>query len=161
VVHMPQRFRAILLVLALAAAPAYAQTPTTTGTPTTSTTITGSVCRPDQTLCPIDVRLAAFRDTVNVSPLGRLRGPIDFRLQQGEGCLIRATALCDGRLDADANRARRKLQRCIRPLAIVQAKIRSRRADRIIPSDLAAALAFEADGLASDLKAARESLTCP
>jgi hypothetical protein len=159
--RMPQRLPAILLVLALAAAPAYAQTTTTTGTPTTSTTTPGSGCRPDQTLCPIDVRLVAFWDTVDVSPIGRLRGPIVFRLQEGEGCLIRATALCDGRLDTDEHRARAKLQQCVRYLAVVRAKIRSNNARRIIPPDLAVALASEADGLLSDLKAARESLTCP
>jgi hypothetical protein len=71
------------------------------------------------------------------------------------------TALCDGRLDADVNRARAKLQECVRHLAVVLAKIRSNYARRIIPPDLVAALASEADGLLSDLKAARESLTCP
>ena len=165
---MPQRFRAILLVLVLAAAPAYAQTTTTTGTPTTSTTLEGS-CGPPGTpltlLARINCRLEIFRQTVfdagvNDS-LGRLFFPITFRLQRSSRRLTRAHGLCNGRLDVDENRARTQLQRCVRPIAMALAKIRSNYGRRIIPPDLAAAFASEADGLLSDLKAARESLTCP
>ena len=173
VVRMPRRFPAILLVLALTAAPAYAQTTTTTGTPTTSTTTPGGGCAPDRlpplppggfrTLVIINCRLEVFRQTVfdaNAS-LGRLFDPISFRLQRSSNCLTRASGLCNGRLDVDENRARRQLQRCVRPIAMALAKIRSNYGRRIIPPDFAAALASEADGLASDLEVARESLTCP
>jgi len=165
-------------VLALAAATAYAQTTTTTGTPTTSTTTPGSGCRLEHpALCGIGPRLAAFRETVfetytdDPASLGRLFDPIRFRLQMSAFCFTRAIMLCVGseptppgkapRIVADENRARRQLQRCVRPIAMALAKIRSNYGRRIIPPDLAAALASEADGIASDLKAARESLTCP
>jgi hypothetical protein len=124
----------------------------------------GSRCaRDNRTLCLIDIRLSALQDTVYDAndSLGRLYSPIQFRLQQSGECIGHATALCDGRLAADENRARKKLQRCLRSLAIVRAKIRSRYARRKIPPDLAAAVASEADGIASDLEAARTSLTCP
>jgi hypothetical protein len=175
---MPQRFPTILLVLALAAAPAYAQTTTTTGTPTTSTTLEGS-CGPPGTpptlLARINCRLEIFRQTVfdagvNAS-LGRLFFPITFRLQRSSMCLSRAHMLCVGseptppgrapRIVADENRARRQLQRCVRPIAMALAKIRSNYGRRIIPPDLAAALVSEGDGIASELTVARESLTCP
>jgi hypothetical protein len=174
---MPQRLPAILLVLALAA-PTYAQTTTTTGTPTTSTTILGSGCRLEHTaLCGIGPRLETFRETVfetyinDTEALGRLFDPITFRLQQSAFCLTRAIMLCRGseptppgrapRIVADVNRARAKLQRCVRPLAVVLAKLRSRYARRNIPPDVAATFASETEGIASDLEAARESLTCP
>jgi hypothetical protein len=163
---MPQRFPTILLVLvlALAAAPAYAQTTTTTGISTTSTTTPGGGCALDApTLASINCRLEVFRQKVfdaNAS-LGRLFDPITFRLQRSSRRLTRAHGLCNGRLDVDENRARRQLQRCVRPIAMALAKIRSNYGRRIIPPDLAAAFASEADGLLSDLKAARESLTCP
>jgi len=177
---MPQRFPAILLVLALAAATAYAQTTTTTGTPTTSTTTLEGGCGPyppgtNLTLPSINCRLEIFRQTVfdaglNAS-LGRLFFPITFRLQRSSMCLSRAHVLCVGseptppgrapRIVADANRARRQLQRCVRPIAMALAKIRSNYGRRIIPPDLAAALVSEGDGIASELTVARESLTCP
>ena len=161
---MAQRFRAILLVLALAA-PAYAQTTTTTGTPTTSTTILGAGCLRDLPLCRINSRLEALRDTVGHAwtwgGIGRPLDPIVFRLQRSSECLTRASGLCNGRIDTDENRARRQLRRCIRPLTVVLAKVRSKYGRRIIPPDLAAMIASEAEGLASDLEAARESLTCP
>jgi hypothetical protein len=172
-----QRFLEILLVLVLAAA-AYAQTTTTTGTPTTSTTTPGSGCRlEDPALCRIGSRLETFRETVfetyinDTASLGRLFDPIRFRLQKSAFCLTRAIMLCVGseptppgkapRIVADENRARAKLQQCVRPLAVVLAKLRSRYARRIIPPDVAATLASETDGLRSDLEAASESLTCP
>jgi predicted transglutaminase-like cysteine proteinase len=162
---MPQRFRVIQLVLVLAAAtaPASAQTTTTTGTPTTSTTILGAGCVRNPTLCRINSRLEALRETVNHAwtSLGLPLDPIVFRLQRSSNCLTRASGLCNGRLDVDESRARRQLQRCVRPIAMALAKIRSNYGRRIIPPDLAAAFASEADGLLSDLKAARESLTCP
>lgn len=154
---MPRRFGAILLILVLAAAPAYAQT-----TPTT--------------LGRIGSRLEAFRETVfetyNIDPsLGRLFDPITFRLQKSAFCLTRAIMLCVGseptppgkapRIVPNENRAHAKLRQCERPLAVVLAKLRSRYARRIIPPDVAAALASETGGIASDLKATRESLTCP
>ena len=166
---MLQRFPTILLVLALAAAPASAQKTTTTGTPTTSTTTLEGGCGPPGSsptlLATINCRLEIFRQTVfdagvNAS-LGRLFDPISFRLQRSSMCLSRAHGLCNGRLDVDENRARRQLRRCVRPIAVVLTKIRSSYGRRIIPPDLAAAFAFEADGLVSDLEAARESLTCP
>ena len=153
---MHQRFSAIPFVLALAAAPAYAQT-------TTSTTIPGDRCvRGNPTLCPIDIRLEAFQETLGDAALGRrLKFPIVFRVEKSARCVGHAPALCDGRLDTNESRAREKLQQCVRYLAVVLAKIRSNHARRIIPPDLAAALASEADGLVSDLKAAQNSLTCP
>jgi len=174
---MPQRRPGILLVLALAAATAYAQTTTTTGTPTTSTTTPGSGCRLEhgaRALCGIGPRLAAFRETVfeTYTDLGRLFDPISFRLQKSAFCFTRAIMLCVGseptppgkapRIVPDVNRARAKLQKCVRPLDGVLAKLRSRYARRIIPPDVAAMLASETGGIASDLKAARESLmACP
>jgi hypothetical protein len=153
---MTRRFPGLVLVLALSAAPAFAQT-------TTSTTTPGGRCvRGNPTLCPIDIRLEAFQETVRDADLGRLlHTPIFFRLEKSARCLGHATALCDGRLDTDENRARAKLQRCARPLAIVRARIHSRYARRILPPDLFATLASEVDGLASDFEAARTSLTCP
>ena len=65
------------------------------------------------------------------------------------------------RADDLEKRAREKLQQCVRPLAVVRAKIRSGYARRVISADIAEMLASEADGLASDLEAARTSLTCP
>lgn len=151
---MPRRLPGILLVLALAAAPAYAQT-----TPTT--------------LGRIGSRLEAFRETVFDSgdpSLGRLFNPITFRLQKSAFCLTRASMLCRGAeptsgglagIVPNENRARAKLRQCERHLAVVLAKLRSRYARRIIPPDFAATLACETGGIASDLKTARESLTCP
>ena len=72
-----------------------------------------------------------------------------------------ASGRCNGRLDADESRARQKLQQCPRPLAGVLTKIRSNYGRRVIPPDLAAMLACEADGVANDLRAARKSLACP
>jgi hypothetical protein len=176
---MPRRVSRILLVLALAAATAHAQTTTTTATATTSTTTPGSVCRVEHPpLCGIGSRLETFRETVfdtytdDPTSLGRLADPILFRLQQSAFCFARAFMLCAGsdptppgkapRIVPDVNRARAKLQRCVRPLDVVLAKLRSRYARRIIPSDVAALLAAETGGIASDLEAARESLlTCP
>jgi len=158
---MAQRFRAILLVLALAA-PTYAQTSTTTGT-TTSTTILGAGCVRNLTICRINSRLEALRETVAHAwtSLGLPLDPVVFRLQRSSRCLTRASGLCNGRIDTDENRAREQLRRCVRPLAVVLAKVRSKYGRKIIPPDLAAMIAFEADGLADDLRAARESLTCP
>src|SRR5262245_17537751 len=150
---MPRRFLAILLLLALAAT-AYAQTTTTP-------------------LGLIALRLETFRGEVgdNGDPsLGRLFNPITFRLQKSAFCLQRATILCRGtepppggppRIVPNENHARAKLRQCERSLAVVLAKLRSRYARRIIPPETVAALASETGGIASDLKAARESLTCP
>ena len=123
---MTRRFPGLLLVLALAAAPAYAQTTTTTGTPTTSTTTPGGRwVRGNPALCPIDIRLEAFQEKVGEANLGRLNTPILIRLEKSARCVGHATALCDGRLDTDENRARAKLQRCARHFASVRAKIHS------------------------------------
>jgi hypothetical protein len=147
-------------MLALAGAThTYAQATTTTSASTNSTTTTGGGCAPDdRTLAGIDCRLAAFRQTVfdADASLGRLFDPIRFRLQNSARGLTRAHAFCR---DADENRARQQLQRCVRPVAMALAKIRSTYGRRIIPPDLGAALASEANGLASDLMAARKSLT--
>jgi hypothetical protein len=175
---MPRRLPGIPLLLAIAAATAYAQTTTTTGTPTTSTTSPGSGCRLGHSaLCGIGPRLEAFRETVfetyvnDGASLGRLFDPISFRLQKSAFCLTRATMLCVGseptppgkapRIVPDVNRARAKLRQCVRPLDVVLAKLRSRYARRRIPPAVAAMLASETGGIASDLEAARESLTCP
>jgi hypothetical protein len=120
-------------MLALAGAShAYAQT-TTTSAPTNSTATPGGGCAPDDpTLAGIDCRLAALRQTVfnaNAS-LGRLFDPVRFRLQKSARRLTRASALCR---DADENRAREQLQRCVRPVAMALARIRSSYGRRIIP----------------------------
>jgi len=145
-------------MLVLGAAPAYAQT-----TPTT--------------LGHIYSRLEAFREMVweTYTQGGaypeRFFMPISFRLQKSDFCLTRANILCRGveptppgkapRIIPNVNRARAKLRQCEHHLAVVLAKLCSRDARRIIPPDVAAALASETGGIASDLKAARESLTCP
>src|SRR5262245_12886557 len=158
---MAQRLPAVLLILALAAAPAYAQT-----------TDVGE-CAPDRLhgvppgasleFASLECRLGALEDALHESDdsLGRLYGPIQFRLEKSAGRLVHAAALCDGRLDTDEHRAGKQLRRCGRLIAAAVAKIRSNHGRRTIPPEVAAALASEADGLTSDLELTRQSLTCP
>lgn len=65
------------------------------------------------------------------------------------------------RIVPNANRARSKLRQCEHHLAVALAKLRAGHARRFIPADVAATLASETGGIASDLEAARKSLTCP
>src|SRR5262249_3403768 len=136
------------LLLALAV-PAHAQTTTTTATPTTSTTIVGARCARNLTLCRISFRLETLRETVGDAWTSQGL-PLDFivfRLQRSSNCFTRASGLCNGRLDTSEKRAREKLQQCVRPLAMVLARIRSDRGRRNVPADLAATIESEAYGL--------------
>jgi hypothetical protein len=152
---MPRSF-ALLLLLAFAGV--------TAGATTTSTTLPGGRCAgPIVPLCRIDIRLADFRDAIQADgdALGRHFGFLVFRVQRSARCLTRATALCDGRIAADEARARRKLRKCASPLVQVQERLRSRPARRVIPADVVTRVASEVAGIANELEAARDSLTCP
>lgn len=170
---MPRRLPRILLVLALSTVPAYAQTTTTTNP--------NSGCRAElgsRVLCGMGSRLETFREafseTYNDDPddLGRLYFAVAYRLQWSSFCLQNAYIKCIGkeptppgrapRIIPNVDRARAKLQSCIRPLYGALAKLRSRSARRRLPPEVAGALASEVAGIAGDLEAVRKSLTtCP
>jgi len=156
-------FTALALLAVAQGAPAAVQTTTTTSSSTTTTTTLAGACTPDEVTlpglaCSLDAYLATVRDARNAGTLGRLGNGMVSRLEKGVTDLERAQRYC---ADADGKRAGKRVQQAGSFVTKTVAKIRSNNGRKIIPPDVARALASQGEALAADLKRVRKSISCP
>jgi hypothetical protein len=134
-------------------------TSTTTGPSTTTTTLAAASCPHGSPLesitCGVDDLLAFVRAA---SALGPYQRSVIARLETAREAATSAAQACAARQRGDARDA---LKRVDRQMIVLRARLRTKRARRIVPPDLAGAVGDAARDIDADVRVLRGTIVCP
>ena len=133
-------------------------TSTTTSSSPTTTTAPTADCEHGTPLDVLACRVDALRDVVHAaSELGPFQPTFVAKLETAHEAAAAAEAACGAR---DRSAARDALARVDRQMITIRARLRTKRARRIVPREVSDAIGAEASGISADVRALRGSLLC-